>query len=88
MMFASRWTWVAPLLGAGVVFVVVVWTTPPGFGAIGEVVFGSPRGPNADSDAYVLGAASSLALGTLLVLTLVSIGIEFIVRLRQRGKLG
>jgi hypothetical protein len=77
-----------PLVGAAVVFLVVVWATPPGFGAIVEVVFGSPRGPNADSDAYVLGAASSLALVTLLVLTLVCIGVEFVLRLRHRGELG
>ena len=84
-MFASSWTWVGPLVGAAVVFVVVLWTTPPGFGAIAAVVFGSPRGTTADSAAYVLGSASSLALVTLLVLALVSIGIEFALRLRHRG---
>ena len=87
-MFAARWTWLVPLAGASLVFAGVVGTTPPGFGAIGEVVFGSPRGPIADSDAYVLGAASSLALITLVVLAVVAVGIEFVLRLRRRGELG
>jgi hypothetical protein len=85
-LFVSPWTWVGPLVGAGVVFVLVVWTTPPGFGAVAAVVFGSPRGTTADSAAYVLGSASSLALLTLLVLALVSIGIEFALRLRKRAE--
>jgi hypothetical protein len=84
-MFASSWTWVGPLVGAAVVFVAVLWTTPPGFGAIAAVVLGSPRGTTADSAAYVLGAAGSLALVTLLVLALVSIGIEFALRRRDTG---
>jgi hypothetical protein len=88
LMFASRWTWVTPLVGAGVVFAAVVGMTPPGFGAISDVVLGSPRGPMADSDAYVLGAASSLALVTLLVLAAVAVGIEFVLRLRRRAELG
>jgi hypothetical protein len=83
-MFAQSWTWLGPLVGAAIVFVAVLWTTPPGFGAIAVVVFGSPRGTNADSAAYVLGSAASLALVTLLVLTLVSVGIEFALRLRHR----
>src|SRR4030081_1837241 len=86
-MFASAWTRLAPLVGAGVVFLAVVWTTPPGFGAIAGVVFGSPRGTSADSAAYVLGSAGSLALVTLLVLALVSLGIEFALRLRHRRSL-
>ena len=84
-MFASAWAWVMPLLGAAAVFVAIVWTTPPGFGALAAVVFGSPRGTTADSAAYVLGSASSLALATLLVLALVSIGIEFALRRRDTG---
>jgi hypothetical protein len=67
-----------------VVFGFVLWVTPPGFGAIAEVVFGSPRGPNADSAAYVLGAAGSLALVTLGVLAVVSVGIECVLRRRRR----
>ncbi|MDQ6673642.1 MAG: hypothetical protein M3069_23350 [Chloroflexota bacterium] len=85
MLFGSAWTWVVPLVGAAVVFLGVVWTTPPGFGAIANVAFGTPRGTSADSAAYVLGSAGSLALMTLLVLALVSIGIEFALRLRNRG---
>jgi hypothetical protein len=85
-MFAAPWTWVSPLVGAAVVFLAVVWITPPGFGAIADVVLGSPRGPSADAAAYVLGAAGSLALSTLLVLALVSVGIEFALRLRHRAE--
>jgi Mn2+/Fe2+ NRAMP family transporter len=85
MMFERPWTWVGPLVGALVVFAAVLAVTPPGFGAIQEVVFGSPRGPSADAAAYVLGAAGSLALLTLLVLAAVAIGIEFVLRLRNRA---
>lgn len=80
----SPWVWVAPLVGATVVFVAVLLTTPPGFGALGDVVFGTPRGTTADSAAYVLGSAASLALLTLVVLTLVAIGIGLGRRLRDR----
>jgi hypothetical protein len=85
-MFGRPWTWVTPLVGAAAVFVAVLWITPPGFGAIVDVVVGSPRGPSADGAAYVLGAAGSLALSTLLVLALVSVGIEFALRLRHRAE--
>jgi hypothetical protein len=85
MMFPSPWTWVAPLLGAVGVFGAVLWTTPPGFGAIAVVVFGTPRGTNADSAAYVLGSAASLALITLVVLATVAIGIDFALRRRHGG---
>jgi hypothetical protein len=84
VMFDRPWTWVAPLVGAAIVFAAVLWVTPPGFGAIVEVVLGSPRGPNADAAAYVLGSAGTLALVTLLVLALMSIGIEFVLRLRSK----
>lgn len=84
-MFGSFWTWVAPLVGAALVFVGVMLTTPPGFGALANVAFGTPRGPIADSAAYVLGSAASLALMTLLVLAIVAIGIEFALRRRNRG---
>jgi len=84
-MFAARWTWGLPLVGAAIVFAAVLAVTPPGFGAIVEVVLGSPRGPSADAAAYVLGAAGSLALVTLLVLATVSVGIDFVVRRRRRA---
>jgi hypothetical protein len=84
-MFAKRWTWLTPVLGAALVFAGVLWLTPPGFGAIGEVVFGSPRGPSADAAAYVLGAAGSLALVTLGVLAVAAIGIDFALR-HRRGR--
>jgi hypothetical protein len=76
-MFAASWTWLLPLLGAVLVFSFVLLTTPPGFGAIGAVLFGSPRGAVADAVAYTLGSASSLALVTLVVLALITSTIEF-----------
>jgi len=83
-MFVSPWTWISPLVGAVVVFVLVLLRTPPGFEAISQLVFNTPRGPSADAVAYVLGAAGSLALVTLGVLAAVSVGIEFALRLRRR----
>jgi hypothetical protein len=68
-MFRSPLSWLVPLIGAGAVFVFVLLTTPPGFGALSDVLVGSARGPNADAGAYTLGAASSLALLTLVVLS-------------------
>ena len=61
----STWRWALPLLAAAAVFTLVLLNTPPGFAALGEVLFGSPRGPNAEAAAYALGAAASLALGAL-----------------------
>jgi Mn2+/Fe2+ NRAMP family transporter len=84
-MFTAPWTWGVPVIGALLVFAAVLWVTPPGFGAIGAVVFGSPRGPSADAAAYVLGAAGSLALVTLLVLAAAAIGIECALRMRKRA---
>jgi hypothetical protein len=75
-MFASPWTWLLPLLGAGVVFSAVLLTTPPGFRAITDIVLASPRGPSADAAAYALGAAASLALLTLVVLAMLTGGID------------
>jgi hypothetical protein len=70
-MFGSAWSWLMPLVGAAAVFAGVLWTTPPGFRAIVDVLVGSPRGPGADADAYALGSASSLALLALLVMACV-----------------
>jgi hypothetical protein len=81
--FRSPWTWATPLLGAAAVFVFVLVTTPPGFSSVPDVLFGSPRGVNADAAAYALGAAASLALGALLGLAVVMAAIETI--LRRRG---
>jgi hypothetical protein len=64
---APAWTWLLPLLIAAVVFAAVLLTTPPGFAALTDVLFGQPRGPNAEAAAYALGAAGSLALIGLLV---------------------
>jgi hypothetical protein len=58
---------VLPLLCAGAVFVFVLLTTPPGFASLGDVLFGSARGPNAEASAYALGAAAGLALVALLI---------------------
>jgi len=57
--------WAGPLLVALVVFVFVLSSTPPGFGAIPDELLGLARGPNLDAAAYALGAASSLALLSL-----------------------
>lgn len=79
-MFASPWSWIVPLVGAVLVFVGVLLTTPPGFGAIGNVFFFVPRGPSSDAAAYALGAASSLALVTLVVLGLACCGLDLALR--------
>jgi hypothetical protein len=50
-MFGSVWSWLVPVLGAALVFAGVLLTTPPGFGAIGLVLFGSPSGAVADAAA-------------------------------------
>jgi hypothetical protein len=67
-------------VGAVAVFGGVLWTTPPGFGAIVDVLLGSVRGATADAAAYALGSAGSLALVTLLVVALVCGGIDWIGR--------
>jgi hypothetical protein len=59
---------VVPLVGAAAVFSAVLAVTPPGFGALADVLFGLPRGAFAAAAAYALGAAGSLALLTLLLL--------------------
>jgi hypothetical protein len=79
-MFVSPWSWIVPLLGAALVFVAVLLTTPPGFGAISNVVFFAPRGPTADAAAYALGAAASLALATLVILGVACGGLDFALR--------
>jgi hypothetical protein len=65
-MFRAPWSWIVPLMAALGVFVGVLLITPPGFGAVSETLFGSPRGVIADAAAYALGAAASLALVALL----------------------
>jgi hypothetical protein len=74
--FRTVWSWALPVLGAALVFVAVLVTTPPGFGAIGAVLFGSPRGVIADAAAYAIGAAASLGLLALVVLAAVTRTIE------------
>jgi hypothetical protein len=81
-MFSAPWSWIVPLLGAGVVFGAVLQSTPPGLRAITDVAFGTPRGPSADAAAYALGAAASLALVALLVLA----AAWFLVDLAVRGR--
>ena len=80
-MFASTWSWLVPLLLALAVFAGVLWSTPPGFGAISAVLFGSPRGAEADAAAYALGSAASLAL-LVLVLAVALVAIVESVRRR------
>ena len=76
-MFDRPWSWLVPLIGALGVITGVLLTTPPGFGAIPLVAFGSPRGPVGDAAAYTLGSAASLGLLTLLVLALICAGVEY-----------
>jgi len=68
------------LLGAAATFVAVLLITPPGFRAITDVLFGSPRGPSADAAAYALGSAASLALAALIVLALACAGLDLALR--------
>jgi hypothetical protein len=79
-MFASAWSWIIPLVGAGAVFGVVLVTTPPGFLALAQVVVGPPTGQNPDAAAYALGAAASLALGALLFLAAICFVLDTTVR--------
>ncbi len=82
--------WLVPLGAALAVFAAVLLTTPPGFGAVGDVLFGSVRGPNAEAAAYAVGAAASLALVTLLltrVLTrVISWAAAFVINSLRRPK--
>jgi hypothetical protein len=82
-MFVSTWSWMVPVVGALAVFGVVLGTTPPGFAAISAVVLGSPRGATADSAAYALGSAASLALLTLILTASICGGIDWL--LHRRG---
>ncbi len=82
-MYRSRWAWAVPLLGAALVFVFVMLTTPPGFSSVPDVLFGAPRGVNADAAAYALGAAASLALLALTALALVAGLVEIALRRRR-----
>ena len=75
--------WPVPLIVAAVVFTFVMATTPPGFRAITDIMFGSPRGINADAAAYALGAAASLALLALLVAALLLGLVEIAMRRRR-----
>jgi hypothetical protein len=86
-MFASPWSWIVPLVGGALVFVGVLLTTPPGFGALPNIVFFAPRGPAADAAAYALGAAASLALLALVVLGIACRGLDLALRkiLRRSG---
>jgi len=72
--------WFVPVVGAVAVFALVLVSTPPGLGAIRDVLFGLPRGANADAAAYALGAAASLALAALLVLASACWCVRFVMR--------
>jgi len=67
---------VVALVGAAAVFLAVLLVTPPGFAAIGEVLVGTSRGPNAEGAAYAVGAAATLALLALLGLAAVGLAID------------
>ncbi len=59
------WSWVTPLGVAALVFSGVLVSTPPGFGAIAQVLVFRESGPLGDAAAYALGAAASLAFVAL-----------------------
>ena len=82
-MFRRAWSWIAPLVGAAAAFGFVLATTPPGFAGVADLLFGTPRGVNADAAAYALGAAASLALVTLVALAVVFGALD--AALRRRG---
>ena len=75
-MFERAWTWVLPVIAAGATMTIVLVSTPPGFAALSDVVFGTPRGTAADAAAYALGAAASLGLLALIVMALLCAGLE------------
>jgi len=81
-MFRARWSWIVPVVGAALVFSGVLLTTPPGFGAIRDVIVVAPSGPSADAASYALGAAASLALVTLVILGVACGGLELLLRRR------
>ena len=75
--------WPVPLVAALAVFTFVLLTTPPGFRAVTDVLFGSPRGVIADAAAYALGAAASLAVLVLVGFTLIIVLVEFAMHRRR-----
>ncbi len=77
-MFDRTWTWVTPLAVGAVVIGFVLATTPPGFGAVVDIVLGSPRGNLADADAYALGTAASLGLVALIAMAVLCAGLAAI----------
>jgi hypothetical protein len=82
-MFTHVWAWLLPLVSAAAVSGFVLATTPPGFLAVPQLVFASPRGPIADAIAYTLAAAASLGLTALLVMALICAAIERLLRARS-----
>lgn len=79
-MFRSTWSWVVPLVAAALAVTFVLASTPPGFTAVGDVVFGTPRGMAADAAAYALGSAASLGLLMLIVMGLLCAALDLAVR--------
>jgi hypothetical protein len=80
--FRAAWTWAVPLLGAAAVFGAILVSTPPGFASIPQVAFFAARGAPSDAAAYALGAASALALVTLVLLAVACAAIELVMRRR------
>jgi hypothetical protein len=75
---------VVALVGAAAVFSAVLLTTPPGFGGISDLlIVGASRGPNTEGAAYAVGAASTLALFTLLALTALGYAVDALRRGRR-----
>jgi hypothetical protein len=78
--FAARWTWIVPLLGAALVFSAVLLTTPPGFRSLADLVVTAGAGPTSDAAAYAVATAATLALITLLVLGAACGGLDLMLR--------
>jgi hypothetical protein len=80
LMFVSPWSWIVPLVGAALVFIGILLSTPPGFGAFSSVLFFAPRGPSSDAAAYALGSAASLALVALVMLSIMCGALDLVLR--------
>ena len=70
------------LLAAGLVFLAVLLSTPPGLVSLPDLMLGPARGARGAAEAYAVGAAASLALLTLLLLA----GLVALWKLVARGR--
>lgn len=79
-LFAASWPPLVALGAAGVVFLVVLRTSPTGLSSLPEVLFGSGRGERALLAAYGTGAAAALAVATLLVVAPLLVAVDALAR--------